>query len=415
MDQYRTQPNSRRALVIGASLAGLLATALLRKAGWTVDVFERSDVELFGRGAGITVQPELHEALVESGADVSRLGVAITDRVAIDQQDRVIEHLTFPQIVTSWDKLHQMMREIVPGGNHHLGCNLQSVEQSSSGVTAFFTNGRVEKADLLIAADGYRSTVREIYMPEIQPIYAGYVIWRGVADESTMPKSARDVIFDKFAFFLPPNNKIIGYPIPGLNNMLEPGHRRYNWVWYRPVDRETLEKMLVDESGVYHPISIAPPKVRQDVIDELRHAANAKLPPSFRDTLSVIPRPFFTPIYDHFSPKMVFGRVVLIGDAASVGRPHIGMGVAKGASDARLLAQVLSDPGVAVEQALIQFERDRLIEGKKAVDRGRALGEYVSPMVEHSADDVHDANWEEFHSVQGILRNTASSDFLKSS
>src|SRR5580704_1961014 len=145
MNQHHNPSPRRRALVIGASLAGLFATALLRKAGWSVEVFERSDVELFGRGAGITVQPELRDALVESGADVNRLGVEITDRIAIDQQDRVIEHLTFPQIVTSWDKLHQMMREIVPSENHHLGCNLQSVEQSSSGVTAFFTNGRVEK------------------------------------------------------------------------------------------------------------------------------------------------------------------------------------------------------------------------------------------------------------------------------
>jgi len=413
MDQNHTRSNSRRALVIGASLAGLLATALLRKAGWSVDVFERSDVELFGRGAGITVQPELRDALMESGADVNGLGVEITERIALDHQDHVIERLTFPQIVTSWDKLHQMMRTLIPAEHHHLGCNLLSMEQSSSGVTARFSNGRVEKADLLIAADGYRSTVREIYMPEIQPIYAGYVIWRGVADESAMPKSTRDVIFDKFAFFLPPNNKIIGYPIPGLNNALEPGRRRYNWVWYRPVDKDTLEKMLVDESGVYHPISIAPPKVRQDVIDALRTDAYTKLPPSFRDTLSVIPRPFFTPIYDHFSPKMVFGRVVLIGDAASVGRPHIGMGVAKGASDAQLLGQLLSDPGVAIEQALGQFEQARLKEGKKAVERGRALGEYLTMPV-HSTHDVHDATWEEFHSIPGILRNTASSDFLKS-
>jgi 2-polyprenyl-6-methoxyphenol hydroxylase-like FAD-dependent oxidoreductase len=412
MDQNHTRSNPRRALVIGASLAGLLATALLRKAGWSVDVFERSDVELFGRGAGITVQPELSEALTESGADVTALGVEIEERIAIDQQDRVVDRLTFPQIVTSWDKLHQMMRTIVPSEHHHLGCNLQSVEQSSTGVTAYFSNGRVEKADLLIAADGYRSTVREFYAPEIQPIYSGYVIWRGVADESVMPKSARDVIFDKFAFFLPPNNKIIGYPIPGLNNALEPGRRRYNWVWYRPVDKDTLEKMLVDESGVYHPISIAPPKVRQDVIDSLRKEADAKLPPSFRDTLAVIPRPFFTPIYDHFSPKMVFGRVVLIGDAASVGRPHIGMGVAKGASDAQLLGRLLTDPATPLEQALAEFEQNRLIEGKKSVERGRALGEYLT-MPPHSADDAHDANWDEFHTISGILRNTATSEFLK--
>lgn len=412
MNQHHNSSPRRRALVIGASLAGLFAIALLRKAGWSVEVFERSDVELFGRGAGITVQPELREALMESGADVSRLGVEITDRIAIDQEDRVIERLTYPQIVTSWDKLHHLMRTMIPSEDHHLGCNLQSVEQSSSGVTAYFTNGRVEQADLLIAADGYRSTVREIYLPEIQPIYAGYVIWRGVADENAMPKSARDAIFDKFAFFLPPNNKILGYPIPGQNHALKPGHRRYNWVWYRPVDKETLETMLVDESGTYYPISISPQKIRQDLIDEIKRAAKDQLPPSFTDTLATIPRPFFTPIYDHFSPKMVFGRVVLIGDAASVGRPHIGMGVAKGASDAQALANVLRDTSVPVEQALAKFEKDRLDVGLKAVERGRTLGEYL--LLPHRPNNApHDAHWQEFHSVHGILKNTATSDFLK--
>jgi 2-polyprenyl-6-methoxyphenol hydroxylase-like FAD-dependent oxidoreductase len=412
MNQHHNPSSPRRALVIGASMAGLFATALLRKAGWSVDLYERSDVELFGRGAGITVQPELHHALAASGADVSRLGVEITERIAIDVHDRVIESLTYPQIVTSWDKLHHLMRARIPSENHHLGCNLESVEQTSSGVTAYFTNGRIEKADLLVAADGYRSVVREMYMREIQPIYAGYVIWRGVADEGAMPKSARDTIFDKFAFFLPPNNKIIGYPIPGLDHALEPGRRRYNWVWYRPVDKETLETMLVDENGTYHPISIAPPKVRQDLIDEIKRAAKDRLPPSFSDTLMAIPRPFFTPIYDHFSPKMVFGRVALIGDAASVGRPHIGMGVAKAAADAQTLAEVLRAASVPLEQALAKFEKDRLEVGLKSVERGRTLGEYL--LTPHHADSVaHDSRWEEFHSVRGILKNTASSDFLK--
>jgi 2-polyprenyl-6-methoxyphenol hydroxylase-like FAD-dependent oxidoreductase len=412
MNQHQNPSSQRRALVIGASMAGLFATALLRKAGWSVDLFERSDVELFGRGAGIVTHRELLDALVESGANIDQLGVAINERIAIDKNDQVIEQLEYPQIVTSWDRLHQLMRATIPGGHHHLGCNLQSVEQSASGVTARFSNGRVEKADLLIAADGYRSVIRDIYMPDVQPIYAGYVIWRGVADESAMPKSARDVIFDKFAFFLPPNNKIIGYPIPGQDHALERGRRRYNWVWYRPVDKETLETMLVDESGTYHPVSIAPPKVRQDLIDEIRRAAKAQLPPSFSDTLVAIPRPFFTPIYDHYSPQMVFGRVALIGDAASVGRPHIGMGVAKAAADAQELANVLRDPSVPVEQALAKFEKDRLDVGLKAVERGRTLGEYL--LMPHHADNaVHDPRWEEFHSVHGILKNTATSDFLK--
>jgi 2-polyprenyl-6-methoxyphenol hydroxylase-like FAD-dependent oxidoreductase len=69
-----------RAIVIGASLAGLFAATLLRKAGWHTEVFERSYVELVGRGAGITTHPELLQSLVRSGADLNDLGVVVVHR-----------------------------------------------------------------------------------------------------------------------------------------------------------------------------------------------------------------------------------------------------------------------------------------------------------------------------------------------
>jgi len=56
-------PTRVRAIVIGASLAGLFAATLFRKAGWHTEVFERSLVELVGRGAGITTHQELLQSL----------------------------------------------------------------------------------------------------------------------------------------------------------------------------------------------------------------------------------------------------------------------------------------------------------------------------------------------------------------
>jgi 2-polyprenyl-6-methoxyphenol hydroxylase-like FAD-dependent oxidoreductase len=49
----------RRAVVIGGSMSGLFSAAFLRRIGWDVDVYEKSPVELVGRGAGITTHPEL--------------------------------------------------------------------------------------------------------------------------------------------------------------------------------------------------------------------------------------------------------------------------------------------------------------------------------------------------------------------
>ena len=80
---------NRRAIAIGGSMSGLFAAAFLRRIGWDVDVFERSPVELVGRGAGITTHPELLEALERSGAGTRDLGVEVEKRIALDRHGRV--------------------------------------------------------------------------------------------------------------------------------------------------------------------------------------------------------------------------------------------------------------------------------------------------------------------------------------
>src|SRR5689334_5116757 len=77
--------SGRRAVIIGGSMSGLFTAAFLRRIGWDVDVFERSPVELVGRGAGITTHPELLEALEASGAGTRDLGVTVERRITLDR------------------------------------------------------------------------------------------------------------------------------------------------------------------------------------------------------------------------------------------------------------------------------------------------------------------------------------------
>src|SRR5688500_2412109 len=82
---------SRRAIIIGGSMSGLFSAAFLRRIGWDIDVFERSPVELVGRGAGITTHPELLEALEKSGAGTRDLGIEVAKRITIDRdRQRVV-------------------------------------------------------------------------------------------------------------------------------------------------------------------------------------------------------------------------------------------------------------------------------------------------------------------------------------
>src|SRR5258708_16840687 len=237
-------------------MACLFATSLLRKAGLQADGYERSDVELRGRGAGIVTHPDLIQSLERSGAQLEDLGVTVHERVALDSQGNVIERLPYVQIVTSWNRLHQIRRATIPPGTHHLGYNLKAIEQDADSVTAIFESGERVTGDLLVGADGFRSVVRNMFAPKIQPIYAGYVVWRGLADEDVIPKEAHAAVFDKFAFFLPPHNKNIGYPIAGPDNDLRPGHRRWELGAFRAVHLAPLAQFLGDQQEGDHAVAL---------------------------------------------------------------------------------------------------------------------------------------------------------------
>jgi 2-polyprenyl-6-methoxyphenol hydroxylase-like FAD-dependent oxidoreductase len=87
-------------------------------------------------------------------------------------------------------------------------------------------------------------------------------------------------------------------------------------------------------------------------------------------------RPFFTPIYDFSAPQLVFGRVVLVGDAASSARPHMGFGMAKAGGDAQALAEALGRHD-AIDDGLAAYDRLRQPIGERVMLHGRKLGTHL--------------------------------------
>jgi 2-polyprenyl-6-methoxyphenol hydroxylase-like FAD-dependent oxidoreductase len=362
----------RRAVIIGGSMSGLFAAAFLRRIGWDVDVYERSKVELVGRGAGITTHPELLEALRASGAGMENLGVEVEKRIALDGAGRVIAEKPLPQILTSWDRLQRLMRETVDPAHYHLGHTFERVEQDGSHVVVHFAGGQRERADLLVGGDGIRSSVRLQVAPAVAPIYAGYFIWRGASNEADLEPQTRADIFPHFTFFIPSHEQVIGYPIAGLNNDLRAGHRRYNFIWYRVANAAELRAMCVDRNGEQHEYSVPPPLIRDDLIARMRAEAQQIMPPQFLDCLANM-RPFFTPIYDFSTPTLVFGRVVLVGDAASSSRPHMGFGMAKAGGDAQALGEALAAHD-DIDAGLAAYDKTRQPVGERVMMHGRKLG-----------------------------------------
>jgi 2-polyprenyl-6-methoxyphenol hydroxylase-like FAD-dependent oxidoreductase len=366
----------RRAVIIGGSMSGLFSAAFLRRIGWDVDVYERSKVELRGRGAGITTHPELIRALEASGAGTADLGIEVPKRFAIDRAGRVTEERALRQVLTSWDRLQRLLRATIDPAHYHLGWAFERVEQDGSGVRVHFGGGRVEEADILVGGDGIRSSVRAQVAPEIQPQYAGYYIWRGAPNEADLSPKVLKEIFPYFVFYLPPRQEVITYPIAGFDDDLTPGKRRFNFIWYRVADAAELREMNVDKNGVQHEYSVPPPLIRKELVARMHEDARAIMPEVMLDAVMAIKQPFITPIYDFTAPAIVFGRVAMVGDAAANARPHMGFGVAKAGGDAEALARAL-DAHEDIDAALKAYNAERQPIGNTIVLHSRKLGTHL--------------------------------------
>ncbi len=191
--------------------------------------------------------------------------------------------------------------------------------------------------------------------------------WRGVIDGLAVPQAARGALFESYAFYLPPREMFLAYLQSGADDDLTPGRRRMNWLWYHPVNAAALQAMCTDASGRHH-AAIPPPLIRPDVLATFRAEAKAVLPPQFIALTEATPAPFFQPIFDLESPRLVAGRALLLGDAAFVARPHVGAGVTRAALNAAWLTDALKATA-DVDAALATYDAQARAFGSALVAR----------------------------------------------
>lgn len=367
-----------RIVVVGGSLGGLMAANLLHRAGHEVTVLERSSRSLQGRGAGIVTHEGLRQTLRDCGVPVDRaLGVPVASRVVLRTDGEAECRWEHPQILTSWGRLYALLRAALPEACHRLGAAVTGAQQDEAGVTLRLADGRSERAELVIAADGVRSTLRQQLVPDVQPQYAGYVAWRGVCDEVALSRRTLSTLFPHFGFGLPEGEQMLGYPVAGADDSTELGQRRWNFVWYRPAAAGAeLEALMTDADGVHHPDGIAPQQVSWRQIAAMREAARQRLAPQFAEIVEKTAVPFLQPIVDFLPPPLAHGRIALLGDAACVARPHVGMGVAKAGDDAQALVAAINALG-ASPAALNRYDDARRQTVAAVAERARSLGAYM--------------------------------------
>jgi 2-polyprenyl-6-methoxyphenol hydroxylase-like FAD-dependent oxidoreductase len=364
---------TRKALVAGGSLGGLFAANLLLDLGWDVHVYERVADDLSARGAGIGTHTALVDTLAQLGIPMdANLGWKSGDRTCVDRDGRILYRTYWGHVMSAWANVYRPLKERLPKERYHFSKAIREFVEEKDCVTARFEDGTSAAGDLLVGADGLRSAVRAQLFPDTEPSYAGYVAWRSIVDEGTLPEEARKWLDGGYWFVLPKGEMFLCYQVPTK------GRLDWNYVWYYPVTDEKLRDLCTDAGGRLHAGGgIPPPLLRREHIDDIKADARRKLAPHLA-TLVDVSQPFFQAVFDIESPRLVSrgSRVALLGDAAFVARPHIGAGVTKAALDARCLANSLSrEQDLAA--ALARYGRLRTEYGRRAVARARRLGAYI--------------------------------------
>ncbi|MBP0582641.1 FAD-dependent monooxygenase [Labrys sp. LIt4] len=371
-----TPGQTSRAIVIGGSLGGLFAAYQLRAAGWDVEIYERSPRDLDSRGGGLALRSEVVDTLRQADPDlnIEDLGIFPRARVAMAVDGAIEARHLGSRPHTSWSLVYTSLRRVIGNEHYHQGRVLTAIEDAEKGgVRAFFADGSAATADLLVGADGGNSTVRRLRWPAAEPTYAGYLAWRGLVVEDAMPPLARRMLHGEIVFANRPRSHILGYLVPGDNNDVRPGHRIFNWVWYRPADAGMLADVMTDSEGISRsysvPEGLLAPKWREHVYRDAEI-----LPPPFRELVRATREPFAQAIRDLAVDHMVDGRVILVGDAASIPRPHTAASTSKAATNARALREALKACPDDMDRALAAWEPAQVALGRLLRGQGQALG-----------------------------------------
>jgi 2-polyprenyl-6-methoxyphenol hydroxylase-like FAD-dependent oxidoreductase len=361
--------------VAGGSIGGLSAGVALRAIGAEVDIYERNAGRMETRGAGIVVQGDLMALLRQHGAPLLPM-TSCSVRRYLDPDGGPGTAQAMPQQFTSWEAIYRTLHQMFPNDRYHTGHDVKPLVAGDGGIQPTLDGTTPLACDLLVAADGANSPLRRALLPDVLPRYAGYVAWRGTLDENVASKNLVSFFDDAFTFSeARSGGHMLVYVIPGEGASTKQGQRRLNWVWYIRADQAELDRQLTDNAGHKHHASLPQGAAADDVVAELRQRARAEVHPFMAGLVEATPDPFLQSIIDVVVPRTVFGRTILLGDAAFVVRPHTAGAVAKAAFDARILGSGMRQSPRDVDTALQAIQDAQIEHGNSLVKYGIALGQ----------------------------------------
>jgi len=338
-------------VIIGAGIGGLSAGIALQRGGHRVRLFDRVP-QLTPAGAAISIWPNGVNVLAKLGLDEA-IKAASGDMRGMSYSTAAGELLTRFSLEPLYDTVGQRACPIARTalqaillqacGPQHvtLGVSYETVEPLDDGVRVTFSDGQQIKADLVVAADGTHSRLRNhVVGREVQREYCGYVNWNGridaAADLAPEGEWTQFVGEHKRVSLMPMGNGQLYFffdvPLPaGTANQRE-AYRddlaSHFSGWAAPVQRliERLDPAIVSRVEIHDMAPIS---------------------------------------------SFVKGRVVLLGDAAHPMAPDLGQGGCQAMEDAWVLARCL-DGDVGLDAALQRYDAARAERTAQIMQRARA-------------------------------------------
>lgn len=353
-------------LVVGGSLAGLMAGIALSRQGHEVTVLERAERHR-PSGAALSVSESALRTIL--GPEQARAAARLAGPRGGD---------ALADVPSTWAGLYEGLcraAESEPRIRLLHRTRVAVVGQDRDQAWARTDDGRIFAADVLIGADGHRSVVRRAVSPERpDAVFAGYTLWLGVASEQDIDYRGRwpgglDIRDSG-------DHVLLGYPLAGPDGSTAPGERRVGWAWYDGTRNALFRRLGAVRGNVAHH-SLRAADLDMSVRDGLAREASRRWPRPWRDAiLDSMHRSDFvgTPIAEYVPDRLTNGRIVVVGDAAHVPTPMTGRGFATSLDDAASLARHLHgvDQGGA-PAALSAYDADRLGPGRSLVLSGQGF------------------------------------------
>ncbi len=353
-----------KAIIVGCGIAGAAAALALQRQGTEVTVLEKAS-ELSEVGAGLWVMANGMAALRHLGCaqPVERRSGATSAQVyrSVDDDRPLFRTRLGPAAARLYgapayqvhraDLLAALVSALQPG-TVRTGATVASVRQDADGVTAVLDHGEEAHGDLLVGADGLRSTVRELVAAGDEARFSNVVAWRAILPMERIADLGRDL--GEVSAWVGPGRSVVAYPL-----------RRgelYNFVGFVPVSEVTRESWTKSA----------------DVADLRRSFAGVCAP--LQAIIDSVDEAFLTGLYFRDPLELWHeGRVVLLGDAAHPALPTAGQGAAQALEDAVVLAARIGAHGPGdIESALADYTARRRERTARVIAISRANAQMMA-------------------------------------